>query len=291
MTWTTTRNPAEFAAAADDFLCARPVENSVLITVAANLRRRGLDAYGPQPPLFGWWRPPGAGGSVAAAFLRTPPHHLLLARGALPAARELAADWDTEQGGELPGVRGDRETAEAFGAAWQERTAAPVELERAIRLYRLAQLAPRTAPPGRARVARPADRELLIAWQRAFATDIGELPIDDTRAVDDAIALGGRTLWETPDGEPVAMAGKTAHAAGTATRVVAVYTPPAHRGRGYAGGVTAAVSQGALDAGASEVLLFTDLANPVSNALYQHLGYVPVRDHVSLLFTAAAGRA
>ena len=80
------------------------------------------------------------------------------------------------------------------------------------------------------------------------------------------------------------MAGLTRQVA-RATRVASVYTPPEFRRRGYAGAVTAAVSQAALDAGAAEVLLFTDLANPTSNALYQSLGYAPVEDRVILSFT------
>jgi FR47-like protein len=62
------------------------------------------------------------------------------------------------------------------------------------------------------------------------------------------------------------------------------YTPPALRGRGYAGGATAAVSQAALDAGATQVVLYTDPANPTSNALYERLGYRPVEDRVVLAF-------
>jgi predicted GNAT family acetyltransferase len=65
-------------------------------------------------------------------------------------------------------------------------------------------------------------------------------------------------------------------------RVAPVYTPPSLRGRGYAGAVTAAVSQAALDAGATEVVLYTDLANPVSNSVYQRLGYRPVEDRLML---------
>ena len=67
-------------------------------------------------------------------------------------------------------------------------------------------------------------------------------------------------------------------------RVAPVYTPPEMRGRGYAGAATAAVSQAALDAGVREVVLYTDLANPTSNALYQRLGYRPVEDRVVLSF-------
>jgi predicted GNAT family acetyltransferase len=70
-------------------------------------------------------------------------------------------------------------------------------------------------------------------------------------------------------------------------RVGPVYTPPEHRGLGYAGAVTATVSRAALDAGACEVVLFTDLANPVSNALYRRIGYQPVSDRAVLSFTPA----
>ncbi|WP_369218492.1 GNAT family N-acetyltransferase, partial [Streptomyces flavofungini] len=97
------------------------------------------------------------------------------------------------------------------------------------------------------------------------------------------IAYGGVTLWEAPDGTPVAMAGVTRRIAGQ-VRVAPVYTPAGLRGRGYAGAVTAAVTRAALDAGAAEVLLFTDLANPTSNGLYQRLGYRPVRDFAQFGF-------
>jgi hypothetical protein len=43
----------------------------------------------------------------------------------------------------------------------------------------------------------------------------------------------------------------------------------------------------ALDAGVREVVLYTDLANPTSNALYQRLGYRPVEDRVVLSFEPA----
>ena len=42
------------------------------------------------------------------------------------------------------------------------------------------------------------------------------------------------------------------------------------------------MSQAAIDAGAAEVVLYTDLANPTSNALYQRLGYRPVEERVLL---------
>jgi predicted GNAT family acetyltransferase len=73
-------------------------------------------------------------------------------------------------------------------------------------------------------------------------------------------------------------------------RVGPVYTPPRRRGQRFGGAVTAAVSQAARTAGVAEVLLYTDLANPTSNALYQRLGYRPVSDSVQLIFLPAPVR-
>jgi predicted GNAT family acetyltransferase len=284
MGWTITGSLEEFTAGAGVFLGWRPVENSVLLTVSSLLRRNGPDAYG-GPPLFGWRS--AADGTVEAAFLCTPPWPPLLTRGTPRAARELAAALHERLAEPLPGVRGESGTAREFAAAWRERTGARARAGQEMRLHRLGTLVPpEPAPPGRARVAGPADRELLLGWQEGFFRDIGRRDHGGERLLDDALAHGGRTLLEV-GGEPVAMAGSTPPEDG-AVRVVSVYTPPELRGRGYAGAVTAAVSRAALAAGASEVLLFTDLANPVSNRLYARLGYVPVEDHLSLVFEPAS---
>jgi len=89
------------------------------------------------------------------------------------------------------------------------------------------------------------------------------------------------------DGEPaclVGVSGETPHG----IRVAPVYTPPELRGRGYASALTAEVSQAQLDAGRRYCFLFTDLANPTSNKVYQAIGYEPVCDVDDLRFEAPA---
>jgi predicted GNAT family acetyltransferase len=49
--------------------------------------------------------------------------------------------------------------------------------------------------------------------------------------------------------------------------------------------VTAAVTRQAIETGAPEVLLFTDATNPVTNSIYQRLGYRPAEDRLVLTFT------
>ena len=61
-------------------------------------------------------------------------------------------------------------------------------------------------------------------------------------------------------------------------RVNLVYTPPEYRKKGYATSCVAALSQTLLDQGRKYCFLFTDLANPTSNHIYQTIGYQPVCD-------------
>jgi predicted GNAT family acetyltransferase len=139
---------------------------------------------------------------------------------------------------------------------------------------------PDPAPPGAARVAGEADRALLVDRFAAFGRDVGEEPAEVAAEVDRR--MGRLRLWEV-DGEPVSMAGSTRPSSGM-VRVNAVYTPPRRRRHGYAAAVTAAVTRAALEAGASDAVLFTDLANPTSNAVYARLGYRPVEDRTLLIF-------
>jgi len=62
-----------------------------------------------------------------------------------------------------------------------------------------------------------------------------------------------------------------------AVRIGPVYTPPEQRRHGYASALVAQLSQGARSAG-NRCLLYTDLANPTSNAIYRAIGYRPVTE-------------
>ncbi|AZM53865.1 GNAT family N-acetyltransferase [Streptomyces sp. WAC 01529] len=281
--WQLTRDLGAFFGRADAFLRSEPAPHTALLTVTDTLRTSGLHAYGEEAPHFGTYAE--EGGRVRGVFLRTPPHRAVLSP-LTPEAADALARRLADVTPELPGVAAEQETAEAFALAWEKHAGATATPGYRQRLYRLGTLTPpEPAPPGRARVADEGDRELLTRWHREFAEAVGEPPaMDAGEWVRARLAYGGITLWETPDGTPAAMAGATRRIAGQ-VRVAPVYTPAGLRGRGYGGAATVAVTRAALDAGAAEVLLFTDLANPTSNGLYQRIGYRPVQDFTQYDFT------
>jgi predicted GNAT family acetyltransferase len=92
---------------------------------------------------------------------------------------------------------------------------------------------------------------------------------------------GGRVwLWED-GGEVVHLTGANLPAYGV-VRIGPVYTPKERRGLGYASAAVAEVSR-LVQAAGDRACLFTDQANPTSNAIYQRLGYRPVVDMANLV--------
>jgi predicted GNAT family acetyltransferase len=280
MTWVLTEDLAEYIATAGEFLRSRPVRHTIQLTVVESLRARGLATFGQPGPLFGWWR--AQDGEITAALLHTPPYPVLLTPLPEEAAQALAEAL-LARGRPLPGVNAEESAAAAFAAAWSALTGASAHLARRSRLFRLGQLTPPAPlPPGAPRAATVADCTLLESWLVAFGEEINDVQRDPGEVIADRVSYGGLTLWEV-GGTAVALAGHNRPAAGV-VRVGPVYTPREHRRRGYGGAVTTAVCRAALGAGAEEVVLFTDLANPTSNALYQRLGFLAVDDLTGLSF-------
>jgi predicted GNAT family acetyltransferase len=281
--WRISTDLHAFLHRAEAFLHSRPVPHTVLLTTIHSLRGRKLPTSGPDAPLFGTLD---RAGQVGAVFINTPRQGVMVTPMSPSEVAALAARFEHDEVGPR-GMSGERASVEAFTSVWEQRTGAVVTRRRRERLYSLDTLTPRDpAPPGRARPAERSDRELLARWAQEYAAAIGETGDRDFGAwADTRLAYGGVTLWENPEGEPVAMAGSSRRVAHQ-IRIAPVYTPAHLRGRGYAGAVTSAVTRSALSAGADDVLLFTDLDNPTSNALYQRLGYRPVADFESVGLSA-----
>jgi len=260
----------DFLATTSGFLEAREAEHNLTLGICSALRR-GL--YTTPPYLAAVTD----GDRVVGAALRTPPWQLVLSEIDDPRAIGLLV---SDLAGEaLPGWLGPVDAAREFADRWRSATGQEARRGLAERIFRLTSVRPPTGVAGRVTQATTADRDLLVEWTTAFVDEAlgGENPEPVDVVVDRGLAAGRITyLWVDGD-RPVSMAGvggPTPHG----LRVGPVYTPPDYRRRGYASALVAAASQSALDAGKRFCFLFTDLANPTSNHIYQEIGYEPVRD-------------
>ncbi len=216
-------------------------------------------------------------GEVAGVAMHTPPHNLFLPRLKTGTARHIAEVLGTSNR-VLPGVTGEAATVEEFVRAWERQTGTVSLLSYSMRMYRLDAVIAPHGVRGQPRQAGPDDKDLLMDWLTQFHDEaVPDNPAEDVPvAVERRLAHSQTWLW-CVGSTPVSMAGCSRPAAGLA-RVGPVYTPPEQRRHGFGGAVTAHATQAALEAGAAQVALYADLANPTSNSIYQGIGYLPDHD-------------
>lgn len=221
-------------------------------------------------------------GKIVLAAVRTPPRNLILSYTETPEAMDtLIADMAALYG-TLPAANAMKPLAADFAQRWTQHTGQRGRVNLAMRIYKLTEVISVHGVPGTMRLATPADRTHVEDWSYNFQMDcFGHADRDEAREaanrwLQNKPEMRGLFYWEV-DGQPVAMAGYTGPTPNS-FRVGAVYTPPDQRRKGYASALVAALSQHILDMGKTMATLFTDLANPTSNHIYQEVGYMPVCD-------------
>lgn len=224
------------------------------------------------------------GGKLLLAAVMTPPHNMILA-GEKDFNQGLSAliAYLQENQVDLPGIIGPAHITEGFARQWKQMVKASGKIKMRQRVYELRTVRLPSLPEGRFRIAFLKEAQLIVDWLAAFAREALHKETDpDLKQAETTIADGSLFLWER-DGRPVSMAIKSRPIAHSIT-IGGVYTPPEHRRQGYATALVARLSQHLLDSGYNFVNLFTDLANPTSNSIYQKIGYHPVCDFRMVAF-------
>ena len=264
---------AAFFAHAAPFLERREAEHNLILGLRARLLR-DRHAFGDEDPYLASVE---SEGRVVAVGFRTPP----FAFGLSCVDDEGAVDAlvDDVRGVELSGVFGPVAAAERFASRWRDLTGVEARVALSERIYEAREAFPPTGVPGAHRAYEPRDHDVAAAWMDAFVAEAlhGPEPESSAEFVDrrNEDPDGGLVIWD--DGQAVSMAGFGGRTP-NGIRIGPVYTPPELRGRGYASALTAALTQRLLDEGRQFCFLFTDLANPTSNSIYQRIGYRPVSD-------------
>jgi uncharacterized protein len=215
------------------------------------------------------------GHEVDLVALQTLKTKMLITRGSAQ-GMELLARWLVSSGWTGNSLIGVCPSIKTLVDRYAELSGRSPRLEVRLRVFDLQTVSWPNRAPGSIRLCESADRHVLARFIAGFEADIGETSEEDPLARADRL-IGDRRIFFWIDGEPVAMAawaGRTPNG----NRVNHVYTRPDARARGYASNLVAHLSQYLLDQGRRFCFLFTDLANPTSNGIYQKLGYRPVSD-------------
>ncbi|HEY0069987.1 MAG TPA: GNAT family N-acetyltransferase [Chloroflexia bacterium] len=264
----------EYYAKVEPFLLEREAEHNLILGICANLMRYP-ERIEHQPYLAYVEQ---RGEIVAVAFMGPPNNFVLSHVAATEAIPLIASDLYSEHK-TIPGVVASVPFSREFAEEWQRVSGQPYRLSMAERVYQLEKVNPVTGVPGNIRHAGKGDKNLLRKWFAEFReealgeTDTSRLDLLLDRFLDSETQ--GLYLWDNE--QPVSMAGYN-RPTPNGMVVAPVYTPREHRGKGYASASVAALSQALLDQGRKYCFLYTDLANPTSNHIYQAIGYEPVCD-------------
>jgi len=242
-------------------------------------------AFGTEDP---WFLTLDDGKQICAAVICTPPHRAIVSYftgGADAVAGQLVSPI-AAVAPTVPGVVGDRQIADPFAQLWCSHSGRAISDSMAQRIYTLTDLVKPPPTRGRFRPATIDDTDIAVAWAAAFNEEAVAEPASANlreRTID-RIRSGGLFLWD--DDVAVSMAAATRPTAGGVS-IGAVYTPPEHRNRGYATSCVASLCEQLLLT-CEFCVLYTDLSNPTSNAIYKAIGFREYCDSVQHSFSYQA---
>lgn len=233
----------------------------------------------------------GPEGIALVAIKTDASHPLILSWTSSTEPTQALASFLSQAEVTLSGVLGPRESAAIICQRWVEDKKATCALVVQERIYEIQHVhLPQHPVNGKGRWAEALDTKDVVALMSGFTEEALQEP--DSRQVeatvqgrlDAGFPLAGYWLWEE-ENQVVSIAGYSGPT-GTGIRLGPVYTPPHRRGKGYGSWVVATLTESLLQSEYRRVFLFTDLANPTSNAIYQRIGYQPVIDVDHYVFTA-----
>ncbi|KFM99289.1 acetyltransferase domain protein [Bacillus clarus] len=185
---------------------------------------------------------------------------------------------------DIPGLIGNKKIVQKLAEeiAILENKRTTVVMEQGV--YELKQVTKKWGRDGIFRVVNNDELPLIEQWIYQFCEDV-KLPTTKEEAKQTAHTLitNHRLFGLEVGGKLVSVAAKTRPTTNNIT-VNFVYTPKEARKKGYASNCVAALSQRMLEEGYKTTTLYTDLANPTSNKIYQEIGYEQIGESVLIFF-------
>jgi predicted GNAT family acetyltransferase len=224
-------------------------------------------------------------GKICATAMRTPPHRAILTHhsGDVESVAAELAQAIREIEPVISGVVGTKQIADAFTQKWLASSGQQVTDVMAQRIYQLTELIEPKWAGGYFRQANLDDEEIILAWIKAFHEEaVGDIfSASHYERYRERILNGEIYLWDNAG--PTSMAMKTRPMQSSIT-IGGVYTPPEKRNHGYASSCVAALCRELLTE-YRFCVLYTDLSNPTSNAIYKKMGFKEYCDSVQYTYS------
>lgn len=173
----------------------------------------------------------------------------------------------------IAGVVASPEVAGDFAHRYAHMLAIKSELTMRMQSYHCLVVQPHAAVPGHAVIASTAHRELVAEYCGDFVRGAFGKALDVERQMARAeflIHSANLYLWEV-DNRAVSMA-FVADRSRRHACINHVYTPPEHRGHGYASALVASISS-RLHIEGLIPMLYADMKNATANRIYRDIGY------------------
>lgn len=270
-------NANEFLEHTLQVLAGNETRNNLILGLALRLKN-DPHAYSEQEPLMAIVS--GDHGIIGALAIMTPPFPMIVhSEPVNQEALEILADALLSKEWLLSGVNGVAEASDAFAQTWREKTGQEVRLLINLRAYELQKVEDIDYPPGAIRVAEEGDAQKAADMLRAMQEEL-KLQASNSATLEGALKSIRlkRTFFWVVDKEVVGIT-IVVRPQIKGICISGVFTPPEYRRKGYARALVAEVSKEMLSRGYEFANLFTDLANPTSNKIYQEIGYRPVCDY------------
>ena len=248
---------------------------------------RGEDKTGWRDPVNWFMATVSDNDGIILVGIMTPPHNLALYAANHqnnPQAITCLLEGMATSGIIIPGILAEKSLAEMFAPIYCARHLKTSKIQMDQRVYELTEVnkAITKAP---LRLAQERDISFLPYWSEHFVQegfDSHMTVSDNIESYYQVIRRGRRYIMED-NGVPVSMVAITRELT-TVCVIAAVYTPPYFRKKGYATAAVAAASQIGISKGYKKCVLYTDLANPTSNSIYQKIGYKAIGDSLMIGF-------
>jgi len=254
-----------------DILLENEAQNSIFISNAQRGKEKDRDTSN-------WFcaTVKNDGGGVIASAMCTPPFNIIIYETGNKHNGETIDFLAKElfnAGYLLPGVLSEKTTAESFAESYAKFAQKNTRVHMDLNAMRLDNLAEVDFASGYLREITEEDLYYLPYWANAFQIEcklgIGEI-MEQYERCKSVISQNKSFVWV--DKTPASMAEQTRQMPNGAV-ISRVYTPPFYRNKNYCTSCVWHLSKLLLDKGNKFVSLYADAGYPVSNKVYQKIGF------------------